>query len=105
MRDDGTIKNLESIERLAAVAVAYARAGAHIIAPSDMMDGRIGAIKKALRDSGRSFLSVNVVGDDAIFPDIVNAMILAGCCYRGKDGKVWELGVMLPFQILIHELL
>jgi porphobilinogen synthase len=38
-----------SINRLSTIAVAYARAGAHVIAPSDMMDGRVGAIKAALQ--------------------------------------------------------
>ncbi|KAM4664858.1 delta-aminolevulinic acid dehydratase [Discoglossus pictus] len=48
LREDGTIQNEASCQRLADVALAYARAGCHVIAPSDMMDGRIGAIKKAL---------------------------------------------------------
>ncbi|CAJ0968522.1 unnamed protein product [Ranitomeya imitator] len=48
LREDGSIQNETSCQRLAEVAVAYARAGCHVIAPSDMMDGRIGAIKKAL---------------------------------------------------------
>ncbi|XP_045466351.1 delta-aminolevulinic acid dehydratase [Harmonia axyridis] len=47
---NGFIKNDDSIKRLAEVALAYAEAGADIVAPSDMMDGRIGAIKQALRD-------------------------------------------------------
>lgn len=46
------IKNDESVARLAQIAVAFAQAGAHVIAPSDMMDGRVGAIKAALRDAG-----------------------------------------------------
>lgn len=40
------------MERIAEVAVSYAAAGAHCVAPSDMMDGRIKAIKRALIDSG-----------------------------------------------------
>ncbi|BFZ06002.1 hypothetical protein BsWGS_09041 [Bradybaena similaris] len=48
LRPDGSIDNEPSIERLGDIAVAYAKAGCHVIAPSDMMDGRIGAIKKAL---------------------------------------------------------
>ena len=47
--EDGSINNDASIVRLADVAVAYARAGAHCVAPSDMMDGRIGAIREGLR--------------------------------------------------------
>ncbi|XP_052789582.1 delta-aminolevulinic acid dehydratase-like [Mya arenaria] len=50
--EDGTINNEASIARLAEIAVNYAKAGCQIIAPSDMMDGRIGAIKKGLADSG-----------------------------------------------------
>ncbi|GAM24449.1 hypothetical protein SAMD00019534_076240 [Acytostelium subglobosum LB1] len=50
--DDGSINNAESIKRLAEVSLSFAQAGAHIIAPSDMMDCRIGAIKKALFDGG-----------------------------------------------------
>ena len=50
-REDGTMDNTASIQRLAEQALAYAKAGAHIVAPSDMMDGRIGAIKKILEDN------------------------------------------------------
>lgn len=48
MNSDGTLDNEQSIVRLAQIALAYAHAGAHVVAPSDMMDGRIGAIKNAL---------------------------------------------------------
>lgn len=52
MNADGSINNKASIKRLAAIAQSYADAGAHIVAPSDMMDGRIGAIKASLIKSG-----------------------------------------------------
>ena len=45
---DGGILNDASVEILAQMAVLHARAGADIIAPSDMMDGRVGAIRAAL---------------------------------------------------------
>jgi len=48
MRADHTIDNGASIDRLKTMAVSFAKAGAHCIAPSDMMDGRIGAIKQGL---------------------------------------------------------
>ena len=48
LRGDGTIDNKASILRLAEIALAFAQDGAHIIAPSDMMDGRIAAIKQIL---------------------------------------------------------
>jgi porphobilinogen synthase len=49
---DGIIVNDETVEVLACAAVAQADAGADIIAPSDMMDGRIGAIRGALDAAG-----------------------------------------------------
>jgi len=46
------ILNDESLELLAATALSHARAGADIVAPSDMMDGRVRAIREALDDGG-----------------------------------------------------
>jgi porphobilinogen synthase len=45
---DGDVDNDATLEWLAAAAVSQARAGTDIVAPSDMMDGRVGAIRKAL---------------------------------------------------------
>jgi porphobilinogen synthase len=49
---DGDVDNDATLEWLAASAVSHARAGADIVAPSDMMDGRVGAIRKALDAEG-----------------------------------------------------
>ena len=49
---DGRILNDESVEVLVKMAVAHARAGADIIGPSDMMDGRVGAMRRALDQEG-----------------------------------------------------
>jgi porphobilinogen synthase len=49
---DGIIVNDETVEQVAAAAVLQAAAGSDIIAPSDMMDGRIGAIRDALDANG-----------------------------------------------------
>ena len=49
---EGRILNDETLPHLAAAAVAYARAGADIVAPSDMMDGRVAAIRAALDAAG-----------------------------------------------------
>ena len=46
------VKNDPTLGLLAAMAVSHARAGAHVVAPSDMMDGRVGAIREALDDRG-----------------------------------------------------
>jgi porphobilinogen synthase len=48
----GTVDNDPTLELLARTAVSQARAGADLIAPSDMMDGRVGAIRAALEDDG-----------------------------------------------------
>jgi len=50
--DGGEVKNDPTLELLARMAVSHARAGAHVVAPSDMMDGRVGAIRTALDGSG-----------------------------------------------------
>lgn len=52
MVKNGRILNDESVELIANIALSYARAGADIIAPSDMMDGRIGAIRSLLDTEG-----------------------------------------------------
>ena len=48
----GVIDNDSSLKTLAAVALNYARAGADAVAPSDMMDGRVGAIRTRLETEG-----------------------------------------------------
>jgi porphobilinogen synthase len=52
VRADGRVDNDATLELLARTAVSQARAGADIIAPSDMMDGRVGAIRQALDEHG-----------------------------------------------------
>ncbi|KYG66248.1 delta-aminolevulinic acid dehydratase [Bdellovibrio bacteriovorus] len=49
---DGKIINDETVEILAKMSVVHAEAGADIVSPSDMMDGRVGAIREALDQSG-----------------------------------------------------
>ncbi|MCW2974150.1 MAG: Porphobilinogen synthase [Thermoleophilia bacterium] len=51
---DGTVHNDESVELLTRVAVSHARAGADVVAPSDMMDGRIAAMRAGLDEEGFS---------------------------------------------------
>ncbi len=51
--EDGDVNNDATLELLAKAAVVYARSGADIVAPSDMMDGRVGAIRDALDEHGQ----------------------------------------------------
>ncbi len=57
--DRGYVKNDETLEYLAKIAVSYAKAGADIIAPSDMMDGRVRKIRRALDDDG--FINIPIM--------------------------------------------
>src|SRR5688500_11189085 len=50
--DTGYILNDQTVEALVRQAVSHAQAGADVVAPSDMMDGRIHAIRVALEDAG-----------------------------------------------------
>jgi porphobilinogen synthase len=50
--ENGEVKNDPTLPLLAKMAVSHARAGAHVVAPSDMMDGRVGAIREALDEAG-----------------------------------------------------
>lgn len=56
---DGKIENDPSVQLLAKMAVVHAEAGADFVAPSDMMDGRVGAIREAL--DGRGFTEVGIL--------------------------------------------
>ncbi|NMG41208.1 porphobilinogen synthase [Chelativorans sp. ZYF759] len=55
---DGIIVNDETVAQIAAAAVLQAEAGADVIAPSDMMDGRIGAIRDALDAAGHQDVAI-----------------------------------------------
>ncbi len=65
VRDDGTVANDASVELLARTAVSHARAGADIVAPSDMMDGRVGAIREEL--DGEGFADTPILAYSAKF--------------------------------------
>jgi porphobilinogen synthase len=52
------VANDPTLDVLAQEALSHARAGADVIAPSDMMDGRVGAIRRALDDHGFSHLPI-----------------------------------------------
>jgi porphobilinogen synthase len=56
--EDGEVQNDPTLALLARMAVSHARAGAHIVAPSDMMDGRVGAIREGLDEAGYEALPI-----------------------------------------------
>jgi porphobilinogen synthase len=65
---NGAVDNDETLKWLAATAVSHTRAGADIVAPSDMMDGRVGAIRKALDAAG--FLDTPILSYAAKFASV-----------------------------------
>jgi porphobilinogen synthase len=106
--EDGSINTEISVRRIAAVAVNYAKAGADSVAPSDMIDGRIKAIKKGLIDAGlahKTFLmsyaakfSGNLYGP---FRDA------AGSCPSQGDRKCYQLpsgGAGLARRALVRDM-
>jgi porphobilinogen synthase len=52
LAEDGSVDNDRTLERYQRIAVAQANAGADLVAPSGMMDGQVGAIRRALGDAG-----------------------------------------------------
>jgi porphobilinogen synthase len=54
----GAVDNDATLERYAATAVAQARAGAHVVAPSGMMDGQVAAIRRALDEAGEPEVAI-----------------------------------------------
>ncbi|RKF59030.1 Delta-aminolevulinic acid dehydratase [Erysiphe neolycopersici] len=92
LREDGSLNNDMSVDRISDVAMAYAHAGAHCVAPSDMNDGRIRAIKLKLIEDGISHRVV-VMSYAAKF---------SGCLYgpfRDAAGSVPAFGDRKCYQL------
>jgi porphobilinogen synthase len=58
IRDDGTVDNDVTLELLAKTALSHAASGADAVAPSDMMDGRVGALRSQLDSEGHKDLPI-----------------------------------------------
>ncbi|SHH54524.1 porphobilinogen synthase [Clostridium collagenovorans DSM 3089] len=63
LTEEGYVDNDKTLEYLSKIAVSHAEAGADMVAPSDMMDGRIGAMREALDKSG--FVTVPIMAYSA----------------------------------------
>jgi porphobilinogen synthase len=88
---DGRIDNDESLPLLAAMAISQARAGADMVAPSDMMDGRVAAIRTALDEAGHTqvgILSYCVKYASAFYGPFREALDSAP---RGGDKKTYQM--------------
>jgi len=86
---DGVVDNDATIERYARAALAQAEAGAHVIAPSGMMDGQVGAIRQALDGGGHidvAILAYSAKYASALygpFRDAVDVQIVGGGDRKG----------------------
>jgi porphobilinogen synthase len=92
----GKILNDETVEMLAQMAVLHAQAGADIVAPSDMMDGRIGAIRDALDTAGRQhtlILSYTAKYASAFYGPFRDALESAPTANPGvpRDKKTYQM--------------
>lgn len=106
--EDGTINTEISVRRIAAVAVNYAKAGADSVAPSDMIDGRISAIKRGLIDAGlanKTFLmSYAAKFSGSLYGPFRDA---AGSCPSHGDRKCYQLpsgGAGLARRALVRDM-
>lgn len=90
---EGDVNNDLTLEKLARFAVLQAKAGADIIAPSDMMDGRVQAIRKALDDNG--FSNVGILSYAAKYASNLYApfreAVASSDCLGLKDKKTYQM--------------
>lgn len=91
--DKGEVHNDSTIERLAEVALLQARAGAHIIAPSDMMDGRVGAIRRVL--DAHNFENVGILSYAAKYSSALYGpfrdILDSNACLKGSDKNGYQM--------------
>jgi porphobilinogen synthase len=92
LREDGSLNNALSVDRISDVALAYAQAGAHCVAPSDMNDGRVRAIKLKLIDAGLAhkvlLMSYSAKFSGCLYGPFREA---AGSCPSFGDRKCYQL--------------
>ena len=93
VRSDGVILNDETVYYLCKQAVSQARAGADVISPSDMMDGRVGAIREALDAEG--------------FTECSNHVIHSQVCHFifSVNQTDWSLYELLAYELLAYNFL
>ena len=82
---DGYVLNDETVDVLIKQSISHAEAGADIVAPSDMMDGRIGAIRNALEESG--FIHTNILSYSAKYASSFYGPFREAVGSSGNHGK------------------
>ena len=91
LRSDGSVDNDGTVELLARAALSHARAGADIVAPSDMMDGRVGVMRKEL--DGEGFEDVALMAYSAKFASAFYGPFreAAGCAPSFGDRRAYQM--------------
>ncbi|MBY0529305.1 MAG: porphobilinogen synthase [Rhabdochlamydiaceae bacterium] len=91
LNSSGEVANDATIEVLSQMALMHAQAGADIVAPSDMMDGRVGAIRRVL--DGKSFHDVNILSYTAKYASSLYAPFrdALGSQLRSGDKKTYQM--------------
>ncbi len=94
-----SVDNDAALELLARTALAYARAGADVVAPSDMMDGRVGAIRQAL--DGEYFAEVAILSYAVKFASSLYGPFreAAGSCPSFGDRRSYQMDARAPRQV------
>jgi porphobilinogen synthase len=102
--EDGVVVNDASADQLARMALAHARAGADIVSPSDMMDGRVGAIRDLLDDEG--FVNTSILAYSAKFASAYYGPFRDACdsAPRG-DRKTYQMDTRNGREALLEALL
>lgn len=88
---DGEVVNDETLDLIAQVALSHAEAGADMVAPSDMMDGRVGVIREALDNNG--FTDVAIMSYAAKFASAFYGPFreAAGCAPKFGDRSTYQM--------------
>jgi porphobilinogen synthase len=89
--EDGGVRNDETLERYASIAVAQANAGVDVVAPSGMMDGQVGAIRAALDGAGhedRAILAYSAKYASALYGPFRDA---AECAPQSGDRRGYQM--------------
>ncbi|MBA4377947.1 MAG: porphobilinogen synthase [Gemmatimonas sp.] len=102
--EDGVVVNDASADQLARMALAHAKAGADIVSPSDMMDGRVGAIRDLLDDEG--FVNTSILAYSAKFASAYYGPFRDACdsAPRG-DRKTYQMDTRNGREALLEALL
>jgi porphobilinogen synthase len=93
LREDGSVDNDRTLELYARIAVSQAAAGADIVAPSGMMDGQVGAIRRALDESG--FPDTAILAYSAKYATVMYGPFreAADCAPRSGDRRGYQMDV------------